>query len=296
MNRILLATDFSERSGRALRRAVLLAHETASSIDLVHVVDDDRPRRFVEHEAADALALLEELARKLEAEENLSCGTKIVVADPFAGILQAVDEAGPDLLILGAHRRQILRDAFLGTTAERTIRSATCPVLMVNVPPVGAYRSVLLTTDLTDTSRRALQRFEGLAVGTEALLALLHVFDAPALRLAVSGVMAKEARDRHLGELHSEARRNISDFVVGAVSKSAEPMVRYNESTIAQTILAAADDAKSDLIVAATHCRGFLARHLLGSVTEQILAASSVDVLALPPSWHARDSGEASGK
>ena len=41
MQRIMLATDFSERSDRALRRTVLLAKAHGAVLDLVHVVDDD---------------------------------------------------------------------------------------------------------------------------------------------------------------------------------------------------------------------------------------------------------------
>ena len=58
MQRLLCATDFSERSDRALRRAVLVARAEKAELDLVHVVDDDRPKRLVDHEATDAWALL----------------------------------------------------------------------------------------------------------------------------------------------------------------------------------------------------------------------------------------------
>lgn len=44
---LLVATDFSTRSDRALRRAVLLAKQYTAGLVLVHVVDDERPRRFV---------------------------------------------------------------------------------------------------------------------------------------------------------------------------------------------------------------------------------------------------------
>ena len=137
MKRIMFATDFSERSDRALRRAVILARAHDAVLEIVHVVDDDRPRRIVDHEVNDARQLLGELARSLKDLDGVSCRTQIVQDDPFAGIVKAVAKAMPDLLVVGPHRRQILRDAFVGTTAERTIRTASCPVLMVNGPPVG---------------------------------------------------------------------------------------------------------------------------------------------------------------
>ena len=157
MQRIMLATDFSERSDRALRRAVLLARAHGAVLDLVHVVDDDRPRRIVDHEAVDARTLLRELAQSLRSVDGITCQIDVVLSDPFAGIVKAVAEKKPDLLVIGPHRRQILKDAFLGTTAERTIRSVDCPVLMVNGPPVAPWRHILLTTDLSDIAKSALQ-------------------------------------------------------------------------------------------------------------------------------------------
>ena len=55
----------------------------------------------------------------------------------------------PDLLVIGSHRRQILREVFVGTTAERTIRTAVCPVLMVNASPTTNYQHIMRTSALT---------------------------------------------------------------------------------------------------------------------------------------------------
>lgn len=283
MQRVMLATDFSERSDRAKRRAALLARAAGATLDLVHVVDDDQPRRIVENESVDAQVVLDEIARSIEADERVSCTTRVVLADPFAGILQAAEDSRPDLLVLGAHRRQVLRDVFVGTTAERTIRSATCPVLLVNCFPRSPYRSVLLTTDLSENSRMALQSFERLSIGADALLAVVHVFEAPAMRLTMSSALSERDRERYLGELHAEARRDLSEFMAAAGGRSTVSILRPNETTVAQAILAATTEAASDLVVVSTHCKGVLTRNLLGSVTEQILRFSSVDVLAVPP-------------
>ncbi len=50
MKKILVATYFSTRSDRAIRRATLLAKKFGSAVSLIHVVDDDRPRRIVDAE------------------------------------------------------------------------------------------------------------------------------------------------------------------------------------------------------------------------------------------------------
>jgi nucleotide-binding universal stress UspA family protein len=283
MKEIMFATDFSERSDRALRRAVILARAHDAVLEIVHVVDDDRPRRIVDHEVNGARQLLGELARSLKDLDGVSCSTQIVQDDPFAGIVKAVAKATPDLLVIGPHRRQILRDAFIGTTAERTIRTAPCPVLMVNGPPVGPWRHVLQTTDLSETAERALKRFIGLGLGVGARSSVLTVFDAPALRLAMSDSMGKEGQEDYLNDLRTDARQSLAAFIARLGIGQAEKVVRPEETTVANEILMAAEELKADLIVVATSGKGAVARMVLGSVAGQVLKDARCDVLAIPP-------------
>jgi nucleotide-binding universal stress UspA family protein len=283
MQRIMLATDFSERSDRALRRAVILARRTGAHIDLVHVVDDDRPRRIVDHEAADSRGLLAELSRSLESVDGVPNTFRVVLADPFAGIAAAVAELTPDLLVIGPHRRHLLRDAFVGTTAERTIRAVACPVLMVNGPPVGPWRHVLLTTDLSSNSHDALRRFMGLGIGREGRMSIVSVFDAPALRMAMSETMPKDDQDAYLNDLRTEASRDLQVFLSGMEGLLADPMVRHEDTTVANVILRTAGELRADLVVVSTRGKGAVARMLLGSVAQQVLKDASIDVLAIAP-------------
>lgn len=283
MKRIMFATDFSERSDRALRRAVILARAHDAVLDIVHVVDDDRPRRIVDHAVNDARQLLGELARSLKDLDGVSCSTQIVQDDPFAGIVKAVAKSTPDLLVIGPHRRQILRDAFVGTTAERTIRAASCPVLMVNGPPVGPWRHVLQTTDLSETAEKAIKRFIGLGLGTGARSSVLTVFDAPALRLAMSESMGAEGQMAYLKDLGVEARQALAAFMLRLGLEQAENIVRPGETIVANEILMAVEELKADLIVVATQGKGAVARMVLGSVAGQVLKDARCDVLAIPP-------------
>jgi nucleotide-binding universal stress UspA family protein len=283
MQTIMLATDFSERSDRALRRAVLLAREHGAAVDLVHVVDNDRPRRIVDHEAADARALLNDLAASLESMDGLSCRTQVRLANPFAGLAKAVDDASPDLLVIGPHRRQALRDTFIGTTAERTIRTVSCPVLMVNGPPAGPYHHVLLTTDLSDNAQTSLQHFETMKIGTDSRVSALYVFDAKALRLVMSGAMPTDDQKDYLDKQRAEARRGLARFMTAVGNRRAEQIVQHEDMPVAAEILNTAGELGTDLIVVSTRGKNIAARMILGSTSEQVLRSASVDVLAIPP-------------
>ncbi|GGH43163.1 universal stress protein [Frigidibacter albus] len=283
MKKILLATDFSERSDRALRRATLLARQFGASLALIHVVDDDQPRRIVEAEQQEAGRLLRQMAATLRDVDGVACETRVILASPFAGVATAVAEMEPDLLVIGPHRRQILRDVFIGTTAERTIRLVHCPVLMVNAAPAGPYRHVLQTTDLSEGSRDALRRLAALEIAGAARSSLLHVFDAPALRLAFSHAMPKDGQEGHLADETRQAALALAGFVSASGLGDVRQIVRHKVTAAQHEILKAAEEEAADLIVLSTHGRTGLTKLLIGSVTEHVLRASTVDILAIPP-------------
>jgi nucleotide-binding universal stress UspA family protein len=283
MKTIMVATDFSERSDRALRRATLIARQTGAGLILVHVVDDDQPHRIVDHEHSDAAKLLRRQAQTLSEVDSVAATSRVVLDAPFAGILRAAAEIAPDLLVIGPHRRRVLQDVFTGTTAERTIRAIGLPVLMVNAPPAGAYGHVLLTTDLSAAAGDALARFAALGLTPDARQTLLHVFEPPTPHLYGASALPRAERDRQAGIRLQQADRALVEFMAGLPDTGAVPMVRPVGGAVASEVLAAAEAGDADLIVAATHGRSGLARLFLGSVTEAVLRASGRDVLAIPP-------------
>lgn len=284
MKKIMLATDFSERSDRALRRATLLARQFGGTLSIVHVVDDDQPRRIVDSERNVASELLRELRNTVQKVDGISSETRVMLADPFAGIARAAEEEAPDLLVIGSHRRQALRDVFVGTTAERTIRSVDCPVLMVNAPPVGSYRHVMLTTDMSEGAENAVRTCIALGIMSQADASFLYVYDAPATRLAMSHTVPVDDREAYLEEQRKEAARSLAEFVKRTGMRSSRQLVRFGLRATADEILEATKEEETNLIVLGTEGRSGVAKFFLGSVAEAVLRSADRDVLAVPPS------------
>ncbi len=283
MRSIMVATDFSERSDRALRRATLLARQHGAELSIVHVVDDDQPRRIVDGEQDMARALFRDLQATVRNVDGLACETRVVLGAPFSGIAEAAKAAGPDILVVGPHRRAVLRDVFVGTTAERTIRSVACPVLMVNAPPVGPYRHILLTTDLSEAAKQAIQKFGALEMHARARTSIIHVFDAPALNLAMSKSMADGSREDYLEDEGRAAASELSTFVNALDLGIMKQIVRHDKTAPAHDILDASKADGVDLIVVGTHGRSGLSKFFLGSVVAEVLRHADKDVLAIPP-------------
>lgn len=283
MKTIMVATDFSEQSDRALRRATLLSRQFAANMVLVHVVDEDQPRHTIASERPKADKLLRDLATTLQSVDDITCESRVLVAAPFAGIAAAVEELAPDLLVLGPHRRQLFSGVFVGTSAERIIQSVACPVLTVNSLPAGHYRHVLLTSDLSDGARDAVLRFATLGIGEHALNSLLYVFDAPALRLALGSTMSSDGMEDYLRFQREDAARDLSIFVASTTAGRAEQIVRQDKTTVPTEILKVAAEIEADLIVIATQSQSGMTKLLLGSVAQKVLRTSPLDVLVIPP-------------
>lgn len=283
MNTIVVATDFSARSDRAIRRAVLLAHTFEAAVQLVHVVDDDQPVRIVtaEEEAADAI--LNEQSRSIRELDGLDCGYRIVLGDPFEGISHSAQELAADLVIIGPHRRQALKDMFIGTTAERTIRLSRLPILMANAVPAGPYRRALVATDLSEPSKTAVRAVADLGLFTRQTLSLLHVFDAPESWLRTRGSLSEDQIKAYLANEKGRAASDLSKFASDVGLRAAELILEPSKASAGHMINETADKVRADVIVVGTHSRSRLAKAFLGSVAEEVLRTATRDVLVVPP-------------
>jgi nucleotide-binding universal stress UspA family protein len=281
MKRILVATDFSTRSDRALRRAVLLAGAHGAALTLVHVVDDDQPADLVGHQARAARALLEQTARTIGEVDAVPAEIVVTTGDPFAGILAAADAAEPDLIVVGPHRRQFL-DTFVGTTAERTIRRGSRPVLMANAVPGSAYQRSLLAIDFDEASQGAVQaaRRLGMLGGTDIMA--LHLFDAAAVGMMKRAMEDAEAIDAYMKEEERRARAELTAYLLESGLEGARQILRPRQGPAPALIRDCAAEVSADLIVMGTNQRRGLHRFLLGSVAQEVLLDAAQDVLVVP--------------
>lgn len=281
--RFLIATDFSTRSDRALRRGILLARQASAELVLLHVIDDDQPRRLLELQEQAVYALLQELALTIRDGDGFPCETRVILGDPFEGIARAAGELSADLVVIGPHRRQVLRDSFLGTTAERTIRYSRSPIVMANSVPAGPYRSVLIATDFSECSARAAETAKDLGLLERANVLVLHVLDMPGEGPIVRAAMSMQEWENRLAEEKERASQELERFMRKAGLVGARQLASLAEESTAMAIEKCAKAANADLVVLGTHGRTGLEKWMLGSVAESVLRRAEMDVLAVSP-------------
>lgn len=288
--KILVATDFSERSDRAFRRALLQVTAWGASLVLLHVIDDDQPKRLFKAEHAAAAKILSEQMESLRAIEHIECEARITQGEAFQGIGDFANETGADMVVIGPHRRSVLMDVFVGTTAERTIRTSHRPVLMVNGVPAGPYRHVLIAVDFSDCSAEALQAVKTLGLDRNVVVSVLHVFDAPAAGLMSRSSANSDDIEDYISDRKGVAARELDTFLNAQDFFPTHRILEYWDNTPAHSINRIADNISADLIVVGTHGRTGIGKWLLGSVAEAVLRDGRKDVLAVPP----RDNATAS--
>jgi nucleotide-binding universal stress UspA family protein len=281
MKTIAVATDFSTRSDRALRRAVLLARRFEASIALLHAVDSDQAEALVRVEVEAAGTLLRQLAQSVQEGDRVACTHHVLSGDPFRVIANFATAA--DLLLIGPPRQQDLRGFFTGTTADRIIGASSRPVLLCNGVPVGDHREILVALDLADGAGDPLLAVRALGLDRESAITALHVFETPADGLMYRASLSDRQVARYLDDEERRAARalraHLKDSDVGEI----RALVRRNESGCARIITETAERIGSDLVVLGTRRRGLAAKLALGGVAEDVLRLVKIDVLAVPP-------------
>lgn len=280
---ILAATDFSTRSNRALRQAGLLSRSDRARLYIAHVVDDDQPEAWIQMEKREAERLLAEHMVSMAELQGVNCTPMVVTGDPFDGILRAAAEVSADLIVMGSHRKQLLRDIFIGTTIERVIRNGPFPVLMVNNEAQRQYQNVVAPVDMSDASANALRIALSAGLIAESGATLLHAFVPDAKGKMYIGGADQASIDSYLA---SERRRAVDELTAFLGAHDLEEKrwsMRVDEGRPIEVISRAVSEMHPDLLVMGTRGRSGLVKALIGSVTEESLRSLSVDILAVPP-------------
>ena len=137
---ILVPTDFSDDAEAALDLALALAADSGAAIHLVHAYEIpiaaippygiEIPPTLLTDVRDAAARRLEKSAEKVRSR-GVRCDGHLVHGAPVDGIVDAAARLGADLVVMGTRGLTGLKHVLLGSVAERTIRSAPCPVLTV---------------------------------------------------------------------------------------------------------------------------------------------------------------------
>ena len=296
---VLIATDFSEASQRALCSALTLAGDTAAEFSIIHVLQPDW--RYATLEKPPEIDL-----QRVDAEQQLKSLIQnvphrdihiVLVRNPHVAeaVASVINESDVDLLVLGTRGRGGLSKFALGSVAEELLRLAPCPVMTFGPKADVASRlhgpgfhSILFATDFGPGSIAALPLTLALARTHQAKLILLHMIPPmPATAGSLSAYAPPAAAADELEEWETATRKRALQRLKQCLPKGTEldqaPEYVVGTDFLPEGILTAADRFKVDLIVMGANRAGAprAAAHTPWSAVHEIVSRAACPVLTV---------------
>ncbi|WP_299591693.1 universal stress protein [uncultured Tateyamaria sp.] len=273
---ILVATDLSIRSDRAVRRAAQIAREHGAALTVLTVLDDAMPEDMIDTLHTKARATLDRFIAAVCDGVNVII--KAEPGDPSANILHACNE-DVDLLVMGTHRQRPFLDAVRETTMLRIVRRTSTPVLLVTDRVDHSYNTILAACDFSPACSGAMRMAHALAP-----LATIHPVHA--LHIPYSGMLSQtraaadaiETSFRREAESASKAWMRTEDLPTAQMAQlEILPGIPY------PILRRKVDSGDVDLIAIGAHGRVGAARSLLGSLATDLMRDPLCDVLIARP-------------
>lgn len=282
IKRILFATDFSSCAHHAEEYVAFLANAYEATVTILHVLEIYEGTYVTTvQDPNETQEQLDEIVRRLtQPAGRVKHQQRAGIPDTI--ICETAQEVRADLIVLGTHGRTGLRHVLLGSTAERVLTMAPCPVLTVRKPgeveghvatkPIH-FKQIVVPIDFSDCSLEAVEYGVQIAKNFDASLTLLHSLEPLSYGIDLTfGHAAEQNHHRVASQLKLVADRIQSRGVsVRTVIRGGLP---------ADSILEFIDSSDCDLVVMGTHGRRGLSHLVKGSVAEAVLRRASCPVLA----------------
>lgn len=290
---VLIGTSLGEESDSVVRSGLAVARAAGARVHLVHAFPDGPqlagPEAGLGEDFTEEMRfwceekLREQTGRLGLGEPELS-RAEAVAGPPHRVLIETAQRARADLIVVGATDSGPLAVELLGSTADRVLRKATCPVLLVRgglrMPP----RRVLAPVDLSplsgDAYRCGLDLLGQLGKGGEIEVRAVYALsfmDKLAELHRKEGAVSFEETERASGE---ELRRFVLENGVNAPFE-VETALLPGEARF--EILHELREHPADLVVLGTHGRGGLDRLMMGSVASAVARKAPCSVLLISP-------------
>ncbi len=290
IKRILLATDFSACADRAMGYAVTLAAAWKADLCVMTVLEfypgmDPEysvNKMFLDHLRTEAIRQLDAVQARVKADGQ-TITTRIEIGIPSQAIQAVAQTTAASLLVVGTHGRTGLDHVLIGSTAERVVRMAPCPVLAVKADKGGAGRAaiepikrIVVPIDLSACSLDALEYAAQFAKQVGASVTILHAMEPVAYGLDFSLSHATEwKRQRE----YLEERLTVLTACLTSAGVKTEQLLK--PGVPADSIISYVTQNRYDLMMMGTHGRRGLSRLLVGSLAGAMLRHAPCPVLTV---------------
>ncbi len=273
MKNILIPIDFSQHSLSAVRTGCYIAKKNDATIHLIHVVKAPEDWEILSEaqqnrnvEIKNKIEEAEEEANsyaKLPIFEKLSVIPRVFGGVPYKTILEYAQAYKSDLIIMGAHGQSESSQLFIGSTAQKVLRDATCLVLSVkkNFKP-GSLNRILFASDFTgDHVVKSVKAVREFAEDMSARLDFAFI-NTP------GDFTDSQTIEQRLKGLQ------------GIINPKKHKLFVYNDFYKDQGIINIAKKIRTNVLALPTHNRRYKKNYQLG-ITETLLFKTDTPVLSL---------------
>lgn len=301
LRKILVPVDFSHCSLKALRYAAPLAEQAGAFVHLLHAVEPISSISGVqalplmlsdeelESQARGRLTAIAQHNVKPFVQENV----RVEIGRSYDEIVKAARDLDADLIVISTHGFTGIKHVLIGSTTERVVRHAPCPVLVVRVrehefvrtdahetkAPVE-LKKILVTADFSNCSMRALHYAIRFAAQFHASLTLLHVVHLDGY--GTSDAYAEFDYPVLVQAVRSAAKQRMRELVSATPFGGVPVKTAVCEGHAVQEICSFAETHNFDLILTATHGYTGFKHILIGSVAEHVVRHAPCPVLVVP--------------
>jgi nucleotide-binding universal stress UspA family protein len=293
---ILCPTDLSEASLRSLTYAAAFARWYEARLTVLHVVPTFEPitvgpgalngplqmvMPMSRREILDEMRLITDSAGMESIHANLSAHQ----GDPARNIIDQALAIAADLVVMGTHGRGGFERLLIGSVAEKVLRKAPCPVLLVpphvtaTAHPDVSFKRILCPMDFSPSALQALGFALDLARQSDGVVTVFHVLEwlAEEEPREYTHFTVPEYRQYFI----DDARQRMEALVADNARTWGRIEHRLVLGRAYREILRVAADCGTDLIVMGAQGRDGLGLTLFGSTTQQVVRAATCPVLTV---------------
>ncbi|MBW4708068.1 universal stress protein [Roseobacter sp. YSTF-M11] len=280
MKNILVATDLSERSDRAVDRAALIAKQMNAMLHIVYVVDDEVTSTIALACEENATLELQRQIKEGPLFQGVQTSIHVEFGHTWKMITKLAEEQEVDLVVLGTHRNRGIRDLFTGTTLHRIARTCPAPFLIAAERATHAYANVFVGVDFSDCARNATQIAARIAPGQP--LTLVHAYHIPFKALTMHVDEHGDIAIRERRRIEAEIDEQMTRFIASLENVQPAPNFIVKEGGAVPVLQAEVTAGKADLVCIGSHSKPWLVEALLGNNAMEVMSHPPCDVLVAP--------------
>ncbi|MCJ7764434.1 MAG: universal stress protein [Thiovulaceae bacterium] len=280
LNNIIAAIDTSAMADEVLKRAIALAREKNAQITVLHSIDIPMfEKLFGEVRGEEAIRQkIEEKMKLLNAEAKVDYLITITRGDPSDEIVYESDKLQSDLIIIGAHGKEEIKDTFFGSTVHNVVQRSHLPVLIIKRPYTGDYKNILAPTDLSETSAKSIRFAKELFTHTDIKLAYAY---SQVSDMAMDIYNLHDEKEAYRKKIRVIEKQDADKFKKKVGIDTIEVIESFY--SVSEAFLKTAEQQHSDLVILGAHGVEVSDTILYASTASFLMRSVPSDVLIYVP-------------